>query len=258
MLRTWKFTDLEFLALWEQLGEEFLPQPLTFASRTQWWDDHLANMARARESLRHRDDDYAEVLPALLRPQIRVEVRGWDGRDRLAAASSIRMLAVRSGEAGYLVVQHPGETVRHSSGFTLTEFYADALAERVVAALPEVGAARGGDLVLAEAEDVDEVDYDFGLSPAHETLEGTTVHRAVDFLDTPAACLGTVEVVQGLSRFGPRGIARYRYQWRDLVDEGRYVVTGDHPPVAAPADRRRMITTLETHIAEVLLAIEDE
>lgn len=264
MLRTWKFTDLELLSVWQGLGEEFLPDPLTFASRTEWWDDHLANMARARESLRSRDDDYAEVLHAVLMPELRVEVDGWDGRDRLSASGRVRMLGVRSGEAGYLLVQHPGETYRHSSGFTLSEFYAEELAERVVAELPDTPAGRdfpgagGGDLVLAETEDVEDVDYEFGLSPAHETLEGTTVTRAADFLAAPAPSVGTIDVVQGRSRFGPRGIARYRMQWRDLEDDGRYLVIGDHPPVATAADRRRMVTTLDTHIAEVVQVMADE
>ncbi|WP_196054491.1 ESX secretion-associated protein EspG [Nocardia aurantiaca] len=264
MLRTWKFTDLEFLSLWQGLGEEFLPHPLTFASRTEWWDDHLANVARARESLRSREADYAEVLHAVLRPEVRVEVEGWDGRDPLAASARIRLLGVRSGDAGYLLVQHPGETYRHASGFTLSEFYAEELAERVAAALPDTPAGRdfpgtqGGDLVLAETEDTDDTDYDFGMSPAHETLEGTVVTRAADFLAVPAPSMGTIDVVQSRSRFGPRGIARYRLQWRDLEDDGRYVVTGEHPPVAAAADRRRLVTTLNAHIAEVLQVMADE
>ncbi|MEU6580741.1 ESX secretion-associated protein EspG [Nocardia sp. NPDC046763] len=264
MLRTWKFTDLEFLALWEGLGEEFLPRPLTFVSRTRWWDDHLANLARARESLLAREPDYTEVLHALLQPEVRIEVHGWDGRDRLSASASIRLLGVRSGEAGYLLVQQPGETYAHSGGFTLSECYAEELAERVVAALPDTPAGRefpggsGGDLVLAETEDVAETDYDFGMSPAHETLDGTVVTRAADFLAAAAPSMGTIDVVQGRSRFGPRGIARFRWQWRDLEDDGRYVVTGDHPPVAVAADCRRMVATLETHIAEVVQVMADE
>ncbi|WP_157388578.1 ESX secretion-associated protein EspG [Nocardia terrae] len=264
MLRTWKFTDLELLSLWQDLGEDFLPYPLTFASRTEWWNDHQRNMARTREGLRAREDDYAEVLRAVLMPELRVEVDGWDGRDRLAASARIRMLGVRSGDAGYLLVQHPGETYRHGSGFTLSEFYAEELAERVVAALPDTPAGRdfpgaqGGDMVLAETEDTADTDYDFGMSPAHETLEGTVVTRAADFLAAPAPSMGAIDVVQGRSRFGPRGIARYRLEWRDLEEDGRYVVTGDHPPVAAAADRRRLVTTLDAHIAEVMQVMADE
>ncbi|MFI1915033.1 ESX secretion-associated protein EspG [Nocardia sp. NPDC020380] len=258
MLRTWKFTDLEFLALWEDLGEESLPFPLVFSSRTEWWDDHLANMARARQRLSLREDDFDEVLRALRMPEIRIEVQGWDGRDRLAAESSIRLYGVRSGEAGFLVTQWPGETVRHSAGFTVAEYWASELTDAVVAALPETAAGRGPEMVLAEAEDTEDIDFGFGLSPAHERLEGTVVDRAADFLAVPVPSMGTIDIVQGRSRFGPRGITRHRIEWRDLEDDGRYVVTGEHPPVAAPADRRRMVATLEAHLSEVALVIADE
>lgn len=258
MLRSWSFTDLEFLVLWEQLGEEFLPDPLTFTSRTRWWNDHLANKARAREHLQGRDPDFGEVLHALRRPDVRVEVHGWDGRDRAVAEASIRLYAVQSGEAGFLVTQKPGESVRHSAGFTVTEHWATELAEAVVASLPDTAAGCGRDVVLAEAEDTEDIDFGFGLSPAHESLEGTVVDRAADFLAVPAPSMGTIDIVQGRSRFGPRGITRHRIEWRDLEDDGRYVITGEHPPVAAPADRRRMVSTLEAHLSEVALVIADE
>ncbi|WP_405133507.1 ESX secretion-associated protein EspG [Nocardia sp. NBC_01388] len=258
MQRSWTLTDLEFLVLWEELGEEFLPIPLMYAGRTEWWDDHLANVVRTKEALRERDPALAEVLPVLRMPDVRVEVRGWDGRDRTSPEASIRMLGIRSGDFGYLVVQHPGETVRHSAGFTVTEFDARELAAQIVAALPDTAAGRGREIVLAESEHTDEFDYGYGLSPAHETMEGTVIDRASDFLAAPAPSMGTIDVVQGRSRFGPRGIIRLQLEWRDLIDDGRYVVTADFPPVAAPADRKRMTTAVDTRITEVLMAIEDE
>ncbi|MFE3188742.1 ESX secretion-associated protein EspG [Nocardia sp. NPDC059240] len=258
MGRSWSLTDLEFLVLWEELGEESLPAPLFFTSRTAFWDAHLDNKARARSALRDRDPDLDYVLRAVHMPELRVEVHGWDGRDPRAPAAGIRMLGVRSGEAGYLVVQRPGETVRHSAGFTITEFWAAELATEVVAGLPDTAAGRGPDTVLAEPEDTAMVDYAFGLSPAHETLEGGVVDRAAEFLAAPAPSMGTIDVVQGRSRFGPRGVTRHHLEWRDLDADGRYVVTAEQPPVAVPADRRRMITTLESVIAEVVLAIADE
>lgn len=257
MQRTWSFTDIEFLVLWEEFGEEFLPQPLSFASRTDWWDDHLANKALARDALRDRDPELAEVLYAFRNPDVLVEVRGWDGRDRLSAAGTIRALGVRYGELGYLLLQKPGETYRHSSGFVISECSASRLASEVLTALPDTPAGRERDVVLAETEHTEEFDYAFGMSPAHETIDGTVVDRAAEFLATPATSVGTMDVVQGHSRFGPRGITRYQVQWRDLTDDGRYIVSG-YPPVAAPADRRRLIAALDAHIAEVVLVMADE
>lgn len=258
MRRTWNCTDLEFLVLWEDLGEESLPAPVLFADRVQWWDEHLRNKARAREGLADLDPELSTVLNAARTPDIRVEVRGWNDSDPVDPAGSIRIFAARYGDYACLVTQLPGESVRHSAGFTIAEFPAAELASEVVAALPDTAAARGRDIVLTERANIEEVDYGFGLSPAHETFEGSAVDQAAEFREAPAASVGTIDVIQGRSRFGPRGIARYQLEWRDLVDDGRYLVLDETPPLAVPADRKRMITTVESRIAEVVFAIDDE
>ncbi|AYF77055.1 ESX secretion-associated protein EspG [Nocardia yunnanensis] len=258
MLRSWTFTDLEFLVLWQDLGEEHLPSPLWFTSRDPLWNAFQDSKTRARDGLRDRDPDFAEVLRVLHTPEVRVELRGWDGADWRLPEAGIRALGVRSGEAGYLVVQQPGETIGHAAGFTISECWAADLTAELVALMPDIPAGHGPDLVLAAAADVVATEYDYGLSPAHETLEGGIVDRTAEFLSAPVSRRGAIEVVQGRSRFGPRGITRHQLEWRDLVGDGRYLITADQPPVAVPADRRRVIEELETRIAEVGLAIADE
>ncbi|WP_040804457.1 ESX secretion-associated protein EspG [Nocardia concava] len=258
MLRSWSFTDLEMLVLWEELGEEHLPEPLFFASRAPLWSAFQDSKFRARDGLRDRDPDIDEVLRVLHTPEVRVEVRGWDGIDRANPEGSIRAIGARSGEAAYLLVQQPGETIRHAAGFTITELWANQLAEQIVGLLPDAPAGHGSEIVLAEAEDVADTEYEFGLSPAHETLEGGIVDRAAEFLAAPASTMGTIDVVQGRSRFGPRGITRHRLRWRDLAEDGRYLITADHPPIALPADRRRVVAEVELRIAEVVLVLTDE
>ncbi|MFE3103033.1 ESX secretion-associated protein EspG [Nocardia tengchongensis] len=258
MLRSWSFTDVEFLVLWEELGEELLPEPLFFTSRAPLWSAFQDSRTRARDGLRDRDPELAEVLRALRAPDVKVELRGWDGRDRRPRGSGIRAVGVRSGDAGYLLVQQPGETATHVAGFTITEFWASELAEQVLRLLPEAEAGHGREVVLAESEDAATTDYGFGLSPAHETLEGGVVDRAADFRAALASAQGVIDVVQGRSRFGPRGITRHHLEWRDLEADGRYLITADLPPVAVPADRRRLVAAVDTLIAEVLLAVADE
>ncbi|MEV6771251.1 ESX secretion-associated protein EspG [Nocardia sp. NPDC051030] len=257
MHRSWSLTDLELLALWEELGEQFLPDPLKFGRRTELWDEHLAQVRHAREAL-DRDPALEEALAAVHAADVRVELRGWDDREWQLPEGTIRVLGARRGDLGYLLVQQPGETGVHSGGFTITEFYAEALADELVAVLPEVTAGRGRDIVLADPEHTDDFEYAYDLSPAHETAEGTVVDRAADFLAVPATTAGTIDVVQGHSVFGPRGIVRYRLGYRDVQGDGRYLITNDVPPVATSADRRRVSTAIDTLISEVLIAIDDE
>ncbi|MFB7721482.1 ESX secretion-associated protein EspG [Nocardia sp. NPDC056100] len=258
MLRTFSFTDLEFMVLWAERGAEFLPEPLLFSSRARRWSEHVEELARTRDDLRERDPEWQDIFDTLSLPDVRVEVCGRDGRDASDPKGSIRLLGVRRGDIGYVVVQQPGETVSHSAGFDVIACDAPQLAAELMAVLPDTAPGHGPELVLAEPADIEEHDYGFGLSPAHETMDGSVIDRAAEFLAAPAVSRGVIEVVQGYSRFGPRGITRHRVDWRDLVDDGRYVLTGDHPRVAAPADLRRMTATVQARIAEVLVAIEDE
>ncbi|MFI6870201.1 ESX secretion-associated protein EspG [Nocardia sp. NPDC050406] len=258
MRRTWSFSDLEFMVLWQDRYHEFLPPPLLFTGRAKLRSEHLRLMAEAREGLRDLDPDVPDLLNAVRTADIRIEVRGWDGRDPLTPEARIRVLGARRGDIGYLVTQHPGETHLLSSGFTVAEFPAQELAEEVVAALPDTEAGRSRDIVLTQRENVEEVDYSFDLSPAHERYEGTVVDRAAEFLAAPAASVGSIEVIQGHSVFGPRGITHHEVEWRDLVDDGRYLVLDENPPLAVAADRRRMIAAIDSRIAEVIFALDDE
>ncbi|SUA76616.1 Uncharacterised protein [Nocardia otitidiscaviarum] len=258
MHRTWNLGGMELLVLWEDTNAEYLPAPLMFATGAEWWDEHLAEKVRTREELRHRDPALDRVVAALRTPDIRIEVRGRDGGGMSGPTGAIRCFGARCGDLGYLVTQRPGETPGQAAGFTIVEFYAEELAREVVAALPDIDAGRGRDLVLAQRESRDQTDYGFGLSPAHETYHGSAIDRAAEFLAAPAAGIGTITVAQGYSAYGPRGIARYRLGWRDLVDDGRYLITDENPPMAVAADRRRMLTAIETRIAEVAFVLDDE
>ncbi|WP_306360364.1 hypothetical protein [Nocardia sp. CC227C] len=47
-------------------------------------------------------------------------------------------------------------------------------------------------------------------------------------------------------------------RWRDIVDDGRYAVTGDDPPVATGVDAERSTVLVNSEIAEVVRAIRKE
>ncbi|WP_459955848.1 ESX secretion-associated protein EspG [Nocardia sp. IFM 10818] len=258
MYQSWSLTDLELQALWEDLGEQQLPAPLRFGGHAEWWDEHLAQLRRAREGLRDREPAVDEAIAAVYWADVRVELRGWDGRDWQNPKGTIRVLGARRGGLGYLLVQQPGEIHSHGREFTMTEFDADALPGELMAMLPDLGPGRNRDVVLAEREDVEETEYAYELSPAHQSVEGTVTDLATEFLAKPVTTAGTIDVVQGHSVYGPRGIVRYQLGYRDIEDDGRYLITNDLPPVASSADRRRMITAVETLISEVLIAIDDE
>ncbi|WP_225726877.1 MULTISPECIES: ESX secretion-associated protein EspG [unclassified Nocardia] len=261
MNNTWNFTDIEFAALWEQLAEQFLPAPFSYLTETESYDEHEREKAAARQRVRATlDDAFDGVLEALAQPDIRLVVTGSDA-DPDNPAGLIRLLAARRGDRGYLAKQLPGKTIWHSGGFVVTECDPLRLADIVVAELPRTNAGRQDHVVLIEPEerDDDDFDYAYGRSKVNaDAIENSFRSRSLAFHSTPVDSVGLIEIVQGRSRFGPRGITRYHLGWRDLVGDGRYVTVFDTPPVAVAADGGRMTALLNAEIIKVVRTIRDE
>ncbi|MFX0580588.1 ESX secretion-associated protein EspG [Nocardia nepalensis] len=256
---SWRLTDLEFVSAWADLKEDSLPYPFIFTSRTPLWNDYLREQQEVRQRLRSElDESKWDVLRMLSSCDIRLEVAGWDARDPENPQGCVRLLAARRGGQAVLVTQLPGETVRHSGGYVFTECEAVALADAVVDALPKSDPGGRAQVVLAGLDDEDDTDYSYGRSEIFDSFEDEAGHRAKAFLDEPVSMIGLINVIQGHSRFGPRGITRHQLAWRDLVDDGRYVIDDQNPPVAIGVDAKRMTTVINTRIAEVVRAIKDE
>lgn len=262
MNRSWELTDLEFVVAWEDMKGEFLPHPFVFTSRTPLWNDYLREKNEVRSLLESKlDHSFAEVLTRIARPDIRIEVTAWDSRDAEDPKSCIRMLAVRLGAEALVVTQLPGETVRHSGGYTFVEADPLSLAEVVVAALPKADAGRRREVVLAAAGGVaqeQDFDYSYRDSAVFDSFDDSIGRRSADFLGAPTGSMGVIRVVQGRSRFGPRGIVDRTLRWRDLLDDGRYMITADNPPIARPVGAKQMIAMVNSEIATVVRTIRDE
>lgn len=259
MQRTWRLTDVELAAAWAQVAEGRLPKPLSFRSRTPLLDDYLREQAEVWQRLRaRRDIDFDRLLATLSEPDIRIGVRGCDPRLPDNPAACIRMLGARRATNAYFIAQLPGETIGHSTGFTVTACDVLDLADLIVTALPAVEAGRQAEIVLGETEDG--MDHYYRRSAVQWSLadDDSEQTRAAEFLRATATTSGTIEIAQGTSRFGPRGITCRALEWRDLHADGRYVITPGPPRIAHRADSTHLINMINAEIAEVVRAIRDE
>lgn len=258
MTRSWKLTDLEFVVAWETSQADVLPAPFVVTSRTPLYHDYQREKRAIREEQRATfDPAFDRVLEVVARPDIRIEVHGW-GADREDAGSQIRLLGVRRGADGYLLKQLPGETAWHSGGYVITECAPLELAATITSELPEADPGSRGETVLARRTRERGIDYSYGRSLVHDSFDDTVEQRAEELLRAPTTGAGIVTVAQGFSRFGPRGVTAVRLPWRDLCDDGRYVITPGPPAIAAPADTKRLIGLVNEAVAEVVSAIRDE
>ncbi|GGL23724.1 ESX secretion-associated protein EspG [Nocardia jinanensis] len=260
--RQWKFTDLEFYALWSAAtGELGLPFPFHFTARTLDPQKFRFDQRQARADLRERlGETFDPVLDVIAHPDIRVVLSGSDHRDVEKPRSIVRSMGVRRESVGYVVSSLPGESFWHSGGFTVAECDAVRLAGELVAQLPEVGAGSRAETVLPRRAEVPGRNEG---SPrraptVHDSFTTTESERGSTFLAAPVSCTGTIDVEQGSSIYGPRGISRHRMDWRDLVDDGRYLIREADPPVAAPADAELLMGAINSMIAQVVRVIKDE
>ncbi|WP_227998543.1 ESX secretion-associated protein EspG [Nocardia australiensis] len=259
MSRTWKFSDLEFMAQWETLKQDYLPDPFVYTCRTWSNEDYVREKADALARVRRaRDRSFDDALEAVAYPDIRIVAESWDECEPQRLDRLIRLHGVRQGERGYVVSELAGESFWHSGGFTVTECDAVDLAAAVVRALPEVAGGSRAEVVLSTRDEGAELDYFYGRSHVLESFDRSGADHSTSFLDLPTSRVGTIDVIQGRSRFGPRGITRHRLEWRDVRDDGRYVIDDRTPPVAVGADASRLIGTINSRVAAVIRAIKDE
>lgn len=262
MNRQWQFGDLEFLVLSEYFGNEHLPAPFTFMSRTPLHDDYVREkremVAEVRDRLR-ADLSLHHALEPLVQPDIRIVAQGQDGQDPRRADTRIRIMAARRGDRGIVMTQRPGETYMHSGGFTMAECDPILLADHVVAELPAGEPGGSAEIPLTPpGEGLNDVDYGYGRSKIVAPQEDRAHQTAQRFFRTAVDLVGTIDVIQGTSVYGPRGITRHRLEWRDLAGQGRFAIGHAAPWKAVPVDGKRLTGMINARVADVIRVIKDE
>jgi hypothetical protein len=257
--------------MWDRLKDGLLPEPFTFVSERPYLDEFRAELAGYRTALDAvLGDTFDGVLEIVAQPDVRVVVEGRDEGRPNHPRSRLRLLGVARGDQAYMIRQEPGKTIWHSGGFVLGEYQTAGLAEAVVAEMPVVWAGSLGEVVLpsapaepaaaeSAADEHSAVEHvappgSAVVDPAGDTLRT----RAEQFLAAPTTMAGTVRVIQGRSKFGPRGITQHQLEWRDVRDDGRYLITEELARVATGVTPRQVADALDVRIHKVLTVLEGE
>ncbi|MCU1643418.1 MAG: uncharacterized protein JWN03_3693 [Nocardia sp.] len=256
MSATWHFDDLEFLTLWQRATSEWLPSPFIYTSDTSLYYDHLQQQrATAERMFANWDRSFDPALEAIAHPDLRISVDGMDRKD--SGAQRIRMMGVRLSSRGYVLEQRTQGTSLDSDGFTVSECDPVGLADALVAGLPDADVGRQAQIPLVY-EGAEETAYpDAGRIIVKDVFGDSDTLRTKRFFDAPTVGEGGFDIVQGYSKFGPRGIVKHSLRWRDLQDDGRYIIS-DEPPLAAPAGAKRMVAAINTRVATIVQKIREE
>ncbi|TCJ97140.1 ESX secretion-associated protein EspG [Nocardia alba] len=262
MSQTWEFTDLEFNLLCEDVRRGELPAPFIFTSRTRLEADYEREKSQVREQLRHRLDHDLDVLAsAIAKPDVFVVAHAWNDQDFANPAARIRVHAIRHRARGYVITQRPGETLAHSAGFDAVECDPYSLADTVIGLLPRCGAGKLADIALSLPDTAPTQERDRPVSSIADDDDdddlGNDHVRSAGFFATPALSTGIIKVLQGRSKYGARGRIETGLLWRDLPDDGRYVIPLDDPaPVASAMSSDRLALWTRDRIEEILTRME--
>ncbi len=254
MTETVKLTDHEFVALWDRYTGRFLPEPFTFLGRIPLQEDYERHARDIWERL-GGDSFLAKVIRTVEVPDVYLVVQGWYDKEMDNPDKRIRIHAVRAGASAFVITQLPGETVFHSGGFVIAECQPRALAAAVVAALPEVGAGQRGPIPIV-IETTRAADSYWQSRSLVEDEADATEERSKEFLDAPAARTGSITIHQGKSKFGRRGILERVLIWRDMPDDGRYVIPVGDNPVAVGVSAKRFVLMIDEVIDEIVKRLE--
>ncbi|MBC7302490.1 MAG: ESX secretion-associated protein EspG [Nocardia sp.] len=260
MSQTWEFTDLEFNLLCEDVRRGELPAPFIFTSRTRLEDDYEREKAQVRQQLRHRvDNDLDALAGAIAKPDVFVVAHAWNDQDFENPEARIRVHAIRHRARGYVITQRPGETLAHSGGFDVVECDPYVLADTVLGLLPRCGAGKLDNIRLSLPHTAPEAEHDRPVSSVadNDDDDGYDPFRSAAFFATPAVSTGIIKVLQGRSKYGPRGRIEAGLLWRDLADDGLYVIPLDDPaPVATAMSSDRLGPWVRDRIEEILTRME--
>ncbi|MBO0882398.1 MAG: ESX secretion-associated protein EspG [Mycobacterium sp.] len=258
MALTWNLTATELVVAWDRLFAERLPSPLCALLPVHYADDYARLATHTWVGMQDRyDGALYDALGRVARADVRVVAHAVDPNNPEDSDARVRVLGARQGPVAVLIRQLPGESMWHSGGFTISMGEAERLAGAIVGALPERNPGRLPDIPIIQPEERSDTDHWFGQSAVFANYRELE-ERSTVFTQHPVTLLGSIETSQGSSVFGPRGIVTRRIYWRDLLDDGRYVISDTPNPVVRAADPRRVAALIAADIATVLQTLKDE
>ncbi|RDI55329.1 ESX secretion-associated protein EspG [Nocardia mexicana] len=257
MTQQWKFSSLAFVVLCDRYRAGSVPEPLLFETDEQVTVDELEGRKRVMwEKLQQRlDGSFDGVIEVLRAPEVYVQVRSWDEHDESNQDKKLRIHVARSGALGYAIEQVPGKLTWDSPMVTITECDPRTLATTVVAKLPQVEAGRLQDIPVV-TDPAEHITPAWRDSLIWDDPDDRPVAQTQRFFQQRADCTGSIAVVQGRSKYGPRGILETNLMWRDMPGDGRYVMALDGSPVAVGTSGQQLAARIQRDIDQLLRRLE--
>lgn len=251
-----RLTSLELVVLWELMSNDKLPSPLTHWPAQQYETDYRrAKKETAQRLLRTLPADARQLWEAAVNPDIIVSAAGEAPGDETDMTAVTRVVGLR--REGYAVVlaQQPGESIERGGDIDVYETDVAGLAKAVIGRLPQVGRGKQGEIPIL-SQQPDGLDYSVGSSSVLEAVD-SPAQRSTRWRTAKATQSGELVVAPGSGAHWIQDRRGFLVRWRDLADDGRYLIEPKPNPVAIPVDDRAFETFVNHRIVELVRRIRE-
>ncbi|KAA8879686.1 hypothetical protein F3087_43805 [Nocardia colli] len=251
-----RLTSLELVVLWELMSDDTLPFPLTHWPTHQYESDYYqAKRETAERLLAILPEDAQQLWEAVVKPDIVIWAAGEAPDDETDMSAVTRVVGLRRESFAVVLAQEPGETAERGGDINVYETDVPGLAKAVLDQLPKVGPGRRGEIPIL-SEKPDGMDYSYGSS---QVLEGdeSPEQRSDHWRNARATQFGELKVEPGSGVHWIQDRRGYLLRWRDLADDGRYVIEPKPNPVAIPVDGNAFEALVNQRVVELVRRIRE-
>ncbi|MQY24976.1 ESX secretion-associated protein EspG [Nocardia aurantia] len=257
--QTWHLSDLEFLVLRERVLHRDLPYPFTYVNpRLTTYAEFERLKSAVWRSLQSRwDPNLIDAITQAANPDVRVQVRTWHSTNMEDLSQRFFLVGNRCADRAILVQGYSDNSVDTFDRYRIVDAPAESLSSMVVEALPEMTAGSQSRVDLLTYGQEETVDH-WSKRGFYDTGDNDVDRRSQNWQQASQSLVGIIEIRQGRSKFGPRGMSLTRMFWEDHPGDGRYVIDLAPPMAAVGVDSAGLRARIDRAISETLLVVQDE
>lgn len=230
-----RLTSLEAVVLWQLMSNDRMPYPLTHWPAQQYEADYRrVKRETAQRLLAYLPDDVRELWEAAVNPDIVISAAGSAPDDPTDMSAVTRVVGLRREGYAVVLVQHPGEKIERGGDIDVYETDVVGLARAVIGWLPKAERGKYGAIPIVEQQ-ADGMDHGYG-SPSVLEVADSPRHRLDRWRRTPVTHSGELKIEPGSGAHWIQDRRGHRVRWRDLADDGRYLIEPVPDPVAMAVD----------------------
>ncbi|WP_024799536.1 ESX secretion-associated protein EspG [Nocardia sp. BMG51109] len=260
-----RLTSLEVTVLWEMLSDDGLPFPLTHWPTHEYEADYVRAKRETAERLLGNPPfrapqgwesaDLLQLWKAAVNPDIVIWAAGEAPGDETDMSAVTRVVGLRREGYAVVLVQQPGATIERGGDIDVYQTDVVGLAKAVIDQLPKVGPGKQREVpILAQQPSAGTDSY--GSSPVLDSMN-LPQQRSDRWLNAKTARRGELRVEPGSAAHWIQDRRGYLLRWRDIADDGRYVIEPKPDPVAIPVDDDAFEKFVNQRVADLVRRIKE-